>query len=359
MNDSIKSLVDDMAKQANYQAYNPKMWVAVTTYACPYSCNHCFFGSNIADQTHLNEEVLDRFAHYANLNAEYFNISGGEPMLNPEQVFRTLRNTRTPTTKLSSTFLGWTEEEVKHNIAMLRNAGLDELQISITTGNYHTHPKKIELPYTDYVAFIMDEILKADITLSVRSLYDVNNTKLLVNIGEEIMRGKLGAGKPEPDPINVGNSFISEKDGKLIYMTLNHPINVGRARDQDCDIDFDMKYICPAMETRMLMGGALTLYPDGNTARCCSVERGADFGYGNANEIDFPEIINNIQNNPLLDINFRSRLITAHMIMKEEFPELLPKNGAKEPCEVCSPMVSNPEVKKRLKEISELFEGCF
>lgn len=364
MEDSLNILLDALARAKNVnEKYIPQTWAVLTRYSCPYTCNHCFFSCNPNDKVEISDELLDNYvkATVARKITGEFIISGGEPMLNPEQVFRTIRTAKEGglIVDLGSSFLGYTKEEIEENARILGELGLKNFWGSISASHYKSHPvKKINMSYQEYQAAIFDAVTRHGIELIVKTVFDPENKDLVAQLSDEIIFRKLNIENLMIDPLGYG--YTSSKNGVEVSLHIAPVITVGRAREKRLSYGSDGKldYTCPATDTRMMMGGALTLYPDGNVARCCSAERGADFGFGNANETSIEDIINNIAINPLLNHKFAQRLKLAHKIMQNEFPQLLPTNGAKESCEICSPMVSHPEVKERLKQ-EKLFSDCF
>ena len=255
----------------------------------------------------------------------------------------------------------------EENAERLKEAGLSSFHGSISASHNKSHPKKIEMPYQAYQAAIFDAFTRRGIEVHIKVVYDHENGKLVGELSSEIVLNKLNVKDIVKDPLSCDGSWITSNHGTPIVLSLADVITIGKARVNNIfnksrgDIQYkieELEYACPATDIGKMIGGVLLLYPDGNVARCCVAERGADFGFGNAYEQDIEQIIENIGKSLFHDFKFPDRLKLAHKVMKDEFPDLLPEGGAKEVCEICSPMVSHPEVKERLRQ-EPLFEYCF
>lgn len=348
------------SEQPEIRLYDPQRFAVVTRYSCVRSCPMCIFSCTPSDPVEIPDELLDRYVAAAvERQVKDFIITGGEPMLNPEQVFRTLRTAKQGglITRLGSTFLGYTKEEVSDNAAKLKDAGLDTYLSSISASHYLSHPKKIAMPYEEYMAKAFESIVSNGIELTVRTVYDPGNEALVSRLNDDIIFKKLN-----PD-IPVGNAScnvegrVFSKCGVEIVLILDKVLSTDKARKNNISYGKgNFEYLC--MGRDIACYDVLLLYPDGNVSICCNAERSVDFGFGNANEMSIDQIIENIRNNPLIDDLFPKRLRAAHKVMQEEFPGTLPKDGTNSVCEVCSSMAAHPEVKERLKK-EELFKGCF
>lgn len=372
MADAEKKILNALVSQQIHNGgYNPQTWGAVTRYSCPYGCDHCLFGSDPSDNVKISDGVLDAYVAAAirrNIRGGFM-ISGGEPMLNPEQVFGLVRRANEAGLKvgLNSAFLGYSKDAIEENAERLKEAGLSSFHGSISASHNKSHPKKIEMPYQAYQAAIFDAFTRRGIEVHIKVVYDHENGKLVGELSSEIVLNKLNVKDIVKDPLSCDGSWITSNHGTPIVLSLADVITIGKARVNNIfnksrgDIQYkieELEYACPATDIGKMIGGVLLLYPDGNVARCCVAERGADFGFGNAYEQDIEQIIENIGKSLFHDFKFPDRLKLAHKVMKDEFPDLLPEGGAKEVCEICSPMVSHPEVKERLRQ-EPLFEYCF
>jgi len=165
--------------------------------------------------------------------------------------------------------------------------------------------------------------------------------------------------------LKAGAHFVGEPHGSRVYSFLmndaeillsdNSIISVGRARVKGLisqrDIDWEeSRYHCPIFYNPNYEGEVLTIYPDGNVARCCCAEKNADFGFGNMLTDSLYEIVENIRGSEYVRSDMSDILRAGHTMLKEEYPHLLPEDGASQACEICNPIVSNKSTRESLSK---------
>ena len=350
----------------NIKEYTPLSWGVMTRYGCPSKCNICLNISNPENTTEIPDNLLDAYIDAAlkripsNGN---FTISGGEPMLNPEQVYYIIERLQEGTfkTKLSSNFLGSTEKDISQNTSKLIEVGLDTFAGSLDVPHRNSHPTMIKIPYIDYHFKIYDSFIKSGIEkIFITQVYTKKTVEQTKQIGIEML-DRLGVKIQYEEDIGFNRTILGKKDKTEIILFGGPVISSGRA-GYNCIQYFDddkyLTYECPAINKESHDDDVLLLGPEGNVKICCNAEKDADFGFGNANEYDIGDIIENIQKSKLFDNNFPKRLQIAHKFMDSFFPGYLPDYGAKLSCEICNAMASNPTIKNYLKTL-ELFDGCF
>lgn len=345
--------------------YTPVGWGVTTGYKCMYGCSQCMLSCKPSDDNEIPDELAEIFVmNAARYKTEFSEVSvnGGEPMLKPEKTLMILRKAKEYDlqTNLTSSFMGNTKDEVEKNACMLKEAGLDSYWGPVSGSHYKSIPKSIQMPYPEYMACIFDAMLKSGIEVFVKTTFDPENEVLLRSVGLRIFE-IMGLAQTtfKEDFLAPVKNHYTEKYGTMMRLYFNDVMGIGNARKNGLSYGNGDRtsYICPEA-ARMPFAGTIELYPDGNVMPCCFAERGADLGFGNAKEEPFRAIIENIRNSRLLDGSFPERLKLAHKVMENEFPHMLPKNGPRMACEICSPMAAHPEVKERLLN-EELFEGCF
>lgn len=352
----VQSEYRERAKTATYK---PDLMGIVMRYDCIHQCDHCFFWSSPKTKVVLPQEVISRAIDFAvKEGMSRFYLSGGEPMLDPEQVFSTVREATNKGLEvhLQSSYLGKSIQEISTNADRLREAGLQQLDISLSLYHEATMPKDIPFNHREYVATIADEMTRRGILIHIKNIWDSNNgesesvahsnsfAKLLLQKGAVFLGEPYG---PEYKVFGMNASEVRIIDPSII--------SVGKARTKSLpsQIPFDKEealYHCPIFTQSHHDGGMLTIYPDGNVARCCSAERGANFGFGNVLRDSFETIMEKIRSSKYVHPNMSHLLREGHAMLREEFPHLLPVHGGAQACEICSPIVARKKLRRRLAE---------
>jgi hypothetical protein len=349
--------------RSRFQLSAPQTWGVITRYSCTSACTHCLLGCSPSETQEIPEALLERFIEEAAKRKIHGGIveSGGEPMLNPEQVFRTVRAAAEVglSVGLGSTYMGDTLEQIEENAERLKKAGLKTLWGSLDAFHQESHPQSIKMPYAEYQAAIFSAFAKRGISLYIHSSAHPRNFDQTREVGNKVLYDMLKIDDFKPSALFPSNFFLGSKNGTQVTMIIDDVIGIGRARETGFTWGKRdrLDYSCPS--TFQMEGGTLTLFPDGSLAMCCSVERGANFSLGNLNDTSFSEVFDRIIFNPFLNTAHQYRLEAAHKVLEEEFPELLPKNGVHIACEICSPVVTHKEVQQRLRKNTVLFRDCF
>ncbi len=313
--------------------YTPISWSVGTTYKCPYTCRQCMLSCGPKDETELSDHVIDDYIDQIGRwkvgESGSLTIHGGDPMTSPEKVIRTIKAAKNINlnTSICSVFMGYNKKEIEENVKILKDAGLDGYWAGVSGSHYKGMPKEIEMEYSEYMATILDTMLKNGIEVDLKNTSDPQNEMLMRSIGPRIFE-IMGLAEDQFKSSFPAFYHCTEKYGTEIRLYSDDVMGIGRARKNRMSYGSHQgtSYKCPELE-RMAIAPSMHLYPDGNVYICCNVERGADFGFGNANNESFQQILQNIRNSRLFTENFSEKLAIADEIMTKEFFHLLPDNG--------------------------------
>ncbi len=349
--------VEEYVDQVGGELLPLRVMFIVTRYSCPFRCDHCFFSSNPNSKEVLPDEALDKSIDLAGRYNMSVMLTGGEPMLDPPKIFRAVERIKGYglVAALQSSYLGDTESEVEENAERLSKLGLDQFVTSVSQYHEKSMPASISMGYLDYVVTMIDAMTKRSIRISIKNPWDVDQADSSEDQTHQFL-GKLGekGARLFQTPGRGPGYMATDIHGMLIDFIDPSIISVGNARSlrlvSQRAYEWESKlYHCPIFFSNH-NDGLITIYPDGNVARCCSAEKKADFGFGNILTDSFTDIVSNMLRSNYVH-PFMSRVLKeGHQMLTEEFPELLPKNGAHQACEICSPIVSHPRARQRLAE---------
>ena len=337
--------------------FDPRLLVLVMNYKCVYQCNHCFFYSTSNSSESLSqEEIQEALSFTSGTNVTEVFLSGGEPMLLPEKVLSTIRQIKDMglTAHLQSTYMGETEDQLRDIIASTVEAGLDKFSTSISLYHKNTFPQNTAMDYLDYMTLLIDHMAGYGIEIHVKISWDLDN-----DIETTALANQFASKLHDTGAHYLGQPFGLDKhlfhlDGSNINIIKSGIVAVGRARTSglNCAPMYspETKYRCPIFFESHHLGGMLVIYPDGNVARCCSAEKGADFGFGNIRTHSWSEILENISSSKYVTPFMGDILREAHSFLQENYPNLLPSMSPVQACEICSPIVARPKLKKQLDE---------
>lgn len=334
-----------------------EMLFVVTRYDCKFACSHCFFSSNPNSKGVLPQEALNRAIDFApSIGVRGVMLSGGEPMMNPGTVIEAVDriDSKGMFSNLQSTYLGDTPEEAEDHASYFGVMGMREFITSVSLYHEKTMPSSIKMPYLDYVVMMADTMSRNGMAVGIKNPWDVENARASEEQTHAFMVKMIEAGayvvRGENRPMD-----IVAMNGRPVKFIDPSVISVGHARadglvsQKSADWETSL-YDCPIYNTKNYDGGIITIYPDGNVARCCSAERGADFGFGNAITDPWDLIMDNMSRSKIGQPGMDRILREGHQMLRDEFPKLLPKQDATQACEVCSPIVSNRRARQRLSE---------
>jgi len=349
------SLYETIARINRTVKYAPKIFGVVTTYKCTQSCSNCCLYCDPEDNTKISDDVLNAYIEFAAKSAgTVLGITGGEPMLFPDQVFGAVSRAKELGLYvcLTASFFGYSNPEISENMRTLKDLGIDLLRISISESHRNAFRRR-DIPYHDYIAGVLESATRNHIPVRVRIIQEDDNRRRVKKIAENILFDRLNIEGIQKIPRKTATG---RKNRTRVKVEVSPTILLGRARNVRRKSGSEIAdYECPQMRS---LHSHINVYPDGNATRCLGTERNADIGCGNAYSMSFGEIVKNLSRTPLYDARFPDRMRVAHEIMQREFPTLLPVDGPGSSCEICSPMLSHSEVKERLRT-EELFAGCF
>ncbi|GEM_PF-2198341 len=336
--------------------YDPGVMIIVMRYDCPYSCDHCFFSSNPSSHTILPEQnVMEAIDFARDIGVQAVMPTGGEAMLDPESVFRALSQVRDNGMGLflQSAFLGETEEEINYNADRLQELGLNTFLTSLSMYHEDAQPAFMTMGYINYLLMMIDALTKRGIKVDIKNTWDAQSGKESTDFANEFANRLLGNGIDYLGERFEDGFKVFIVNGVQVGLTDPSIISVGKARASSLTSQKpyqwqDSLYHCPIFHEPHHDGGMVTLYPDGNVARCCAAERGANFGFGNVFTHPWPDILENIRQSPYVRFDMDGTLQEAHEMLQNEFPQFLPSNGAGQACEICSPVVANKRLRDRL-----------
>lgn len=334
-----------------------EMLFVVTRYDCKFACSHCFFSSNPNAKGVLPKEALNRAIDFApSLGIRGVMLSGGEPMMDPGTVIEAVDriDSKGMYSNLQSTYLGDTPEEAEDHASYFGVMGMREFITSVSLYHEKTKPDSVKMPYLDYVVMMADAMSRNGMAVGIKNPWDVENARASEEQTHEFMVKMIKAGAYVVRGQNRPMDLVA-MNGQPVKFIDPSVISVGHARADGLisQKPFEWEknlYECPIYSTNNYEGGVITVYPDGNVARCCSAERGANFGFGNAITDPWALIVDNMAHSKIGKPGMDKILREGHQMLKEEFPKLLPKEGAAQPCEVCSPIMSNRQARQKLME---------
>ncbi|MBI2549348.1 radical SAM protein [Candidatus Woesearchaeota archaeon] len=341
------------------EPYDPKGLVIVMRYDCVFACGHCFFYSNLHSKEILSDEAIDRAIDFAAKSGMSFVLfSGGEPMIDPQRVFRAIVRVKEKGLHalLQSSYLGDTVDQIEENATRIGKLGIAEFLTSLSVFHQHAKPPSTVMDYVDNVVRIVDAITRKGIGVGIKNTWDVN-----VGRTESVEQSNRFTQKlREAGAVFLGQPFqqgeyIFSMNERQIHLEDPCIISVGNARAQGMvsqrPVAWEKSlYHCPIFYELHHAGGMLTIYPDGNVARCCSAEKKANFGFGNVLTDSFEDIIRNIRRSDYVRPDMAVVLQEGYRMLHEEFPDLLPKDGPCQACEICSPIVAHEKTRTRLAE---------
>lgn len=340
------------------EPYSPIGLFIVMRYDCVFSCDHCFFYSSPKTKLVLPNEVIYRAVDFAADNGlRAVMLTGGEPMLAPPKVFDALRYIKGKNLDaiLQSSFLGNTRDEIEINAEALGQVGIDILITSLSMFHERSIPPSMVENYLDNLVMIVDAVTRRGIPVNMKNSWDVILGETSTEHAEQFAKKLLKAGAGYVGQTVLNGRYLFEMNGQRIEIMCPSIISVGNARHNGLISQKSYKweqnlYKCPIFNEVHHDGGMLTVYPDGNVARCCSAERGANFGFGNALIDSFRTIMDNIGSSTYVRPDMERVLREGHQMLREEFPNLLPSEDAAQPCEICSPIVARERTRKRLSQ---------
>ena len=339
--------------------YEPKVMFIVMRYDCVFSCDQCFFYGNPNTNTVLPDEAIDRAIDFASeIGISDIVLTGGEPMIDPPKVFRAIEKIKDNglNATLQSVYLGDTEKQIEENAKRIAELGVDTFSTSLSMYHQATKPAAIQESYLDNLLMIIDAVTNNGINVDIKNTWDVSIGETdSLNQANEFAKCLLEAGARFMGAPFAQREYMFLMNDAQIFLVDNSIISVGKAKSKGLisqkEIDWEeSRYNCPIFYQSHQDGGMLTIYPDGKVARCCSAEKNADFGFGNMLTHPFDEIIENIRKSEYVHPDMSYILRAGHNMLKEEYPHLLPENGASQACEICSPIVSHESTRNRLSE---------
>lgn len=341
--------------------FMPRRLMVVTRYDCVYSCDHCFFYSNPNTNVRMDEvDVVMSIELGSMLGARDMIFTGGEAMLDPEGIADNVDFAQGMglTPMVQTAYMGDTRDEVRRNADLLRDAGLRTIISTVSPYHRDSKPASIDMPYEDYMAMLIDEVTKARLGMEFKLPWDLAGVEGAQDLFQDIWQILLGKGAQNVTRMAAGlirpGTELIALNGENVALMPAPIIAVGNARAHGLeteDWDKSLLYMCPIQHLENHTEGMITVYPDGNVARCCSAEKGADFGFGNVRTHSAEDIKRNVERSTFVSVNTDRILGLAHQVLRKEFPHLLPPGGAKQACEVCSPLVSHEGPKKRVAEL--------
>lgn len=283
-------------------------------------------------------------------------LTGGEPMLDPGAVFRTIELIKNigADPHVQTSFLGKSKEEIEENAKTLARLGVKGVQTSLSMYHERSKPEWMD-DYLDYLIEMLNSLTKNGLPVGIKNTWDTQTGYASADYANKFA-DKLD---------KKGGHFVTKSDfgDRWYYFSMNGQeikvydpaiISVGKARVKGLRSqrmgDDDRLYECPIFYEPQHEGGMLTILPNGNAARCCSFEGGADFGMGNAYNDSLAEMIHKIRGNHYVYPQMHRFLEEGHKMLREEFPHLLPDGGPNQACEICSPIISRKKTRERLTE---------
>ena len=367
--DGLKKIEDEMAfntellrqmyiDKMKSAPYDPKALFIVMRDDCLFSCDHCFFYSSPNSHKVLSDDAIEKSINFASKsNIEGVVLTGGEPMIDSPKVFRAIKNIKDNSLGafLQSAYLGGTKHEIEKNAKIIGDLGVERFLTSLSMYHQATKPKTMKDNYLDNLLMILDAVTRNGIPVDIKNTWDVNIGTDSLDQTNEFNQKLLRLGASFLGEPYESREFVYIMNDKEIMLRDPSIISVGKARSkglvsQKLYLWEENLYKCPIFYEIHHDGGMLTIYPDGNVARCCASEKNTDFGFGNILIDSFEDIIDNIRNSNYVHPDNSYILIEGHKMLKEEYPHLLPKGGASQPCEICSPIISHEKTKKRLSE---------
>jgi hypothetical protein len=326
----------------------------LTTNNCTARCSHCVNDSLPGRQGTLTyaqiREAIESLHNFSPLSLVIF--TGGEPLLLGEDLLDAISYADSLgilTRIVTNAFWADTLENAKKTLTMLKEAGLNEVNVS--TDDYH-------LPYIPFenIRNVYNAIqgmgFGAFVIANTSSYGDIITPEYLIKELGNIFSfrfGKDGKSLPQPKPSKDGTAYLIS-NGRLQEVGRASSMDT-RNKENNCEDCIPLNCGCTNAVTNIVLS------PNAHLLACCGIEaEGVEIlDRGKLSRKNISEHFKRINDDVLLNALIRLGPYFVRNFITSKDPSVIFENGCTTLCEICQSVVLNKQAISVLKHnIGEL-----
>ena len=334
------------------RTFEPATLTVLTTSTCTAACRHCSMNSSPQRRERLSWAQLESVLRQAfeSLALRIVVFSGGEPTLLGDDLLRALalcREHGVKTRVVTNGYWATSPEAAAARVASLREAGLDELNVS--TDDFH-------LPWISLqrVRYAYDAALQAGFDAVVLSHCSgpesaLHPERLRAWFGGGELRLRFGVdGQTESSEHVAGGTQVILSNGNIQQIGRTIEAVSERELDDRDDLDAAAERIggCPWA----IRGAAVT--PGGHLAACCGFELEGNpiLDYGDLREVPLAGLLDRADGDLISNMIAVLGPPKIRRLLERLAPgeAVFPRERYRTYCEVCSDLVGRPENREAL-----------